>query len=120
MLSRLWWLTGLSLYRGQFRIVLQAIRRKMSAWLYSLSRMINGDVATRERCRVAAVGRTLKALRLDAGLTQAELAARLGTTQSAVARMEAGGKRTTLAAAERVAAALGCEMEVAFDRVQVA
>ena len=92
----------------------------MSVRLYSLSRMINRELATREGCGVAAVGSTLKALRLDAGLTQAELAARLGTTQSAVARMEAGGKRTTLASAERVAAALGCEMAVAFDRVQVA
>ena len=46
----------------------------MSVRLYSLSRMINRELATREGCGVAAVGSTLKALRLEAGVTQAVLA----------------------------------------------
>ena len=51
-------------------------------------------------------------LRTEAGLTQAELAARMGTTQSAVARMEGGGVRPSLDTLERLAAAVGQELVV--------
>ena len=53
-------------------------------------------------------------LRTEAGLTQAELAARMGTTQSAVARMEGGGTRPTLETLEKLAAAVGQELVVGF------
>ena len=46
-------------------------------------------------------------LRKEAGLTQAELAERMGTTQSAIARMEGGGTRPTLETLEKLAAAVG-------------
>ncbi len=46
-------------------------------------------------------------LRTEAGLTQAELAQRMGTTQSAIARIEGGGSRPTLETLERLAAAVG-------------
>ncbi len=48
--------------------------------------------------------------RLRAGLTQAELAARLGTTQSAIARWEAGGTQPSLETLRRVARACGLEL----------
>ena len=53
-------------------------------------------------------------LRKEAGLAQAELAERMGTTQSAVARMEGGGTRPTLETLEKLAAAVEQEMVVGF------
>lgn len=51
-------------------------------------------------------------LRTEAGLTQAELAGRMGTTQSAIARMEGGGARPSLETLEKLAAAVGQELVV--------
>ena len=52
--------------------------------------------------------------RAAAGLTQAELAARIGTTQSAVARLEApSGKHSpSIATLRRYASALGYKVQV--------
>ena len=52
-------------------------------------------------------------LRTGASLTQAELAERMGTTQSAIARMEGGGARPTLDTLGRLAAAVGQDLVVA-------
>jgi transcriptional regulator with XRE-family HTH domain len=54
--------------------------------------------------------------RTDAGITQQELAERIGTTQSAVARMETAiGKHSpTIATLRRYAAALGYRVRVRF------
>jgi transcriptional regulator with XRE-family HTH domain len=56
--------------------------------------------------------------RASAGLTQAELAARIGTTQSAVARLEApGGKHSpSIATLRRYASALGYMVQVRLVR----
>jgi transcriptional regulator with XRE-family HTH domain len=56
--------------------------------------------------------------RAERGLTQAELAERLGTTQSAVARMESGkGKHSpSIATLTKYADALGCRLEVRLVR----
>jgi transcriptional regulator with XRE-family HTH domain len=70
-------------------------------------------------CDATAVGRRLRALRLEAGLTQAALAARLGTTQSAVARLEAGQQRLSLPALRRAALALGCDVQVVIEEREV-
>ena len=52
--------------------------------------------------------------RSAAGLTQADVAERIGTTQSAVARLEAGsGKHSpSLATLRKYARALGCRVEL--------
>ena len=52
------------------------------------------------------------------GLTQAEVAQKIGTTQSAVARMESGkGKHSpSLATLAKYADALGCKLEVRLVR----
>ena len=52
------------------------------------------------------------------GLTQAQVAQKIGTTQSAVARMESGsGKHSpSLATLSRYAEALGCKLEVKLVR----
>lgn len=56
--------------------------------------------------------------RAEQGLTQAEVAERIGTTQSAVARMESGrGKHSpSLATLSKYAEALGCKLEVRLVR----
>ncbi|HXY43340.1 MAG TPA: helix-turn-helix transcriptional regulator [Acidimicrobiales bacterium] len=53
----------------------------------------------------------LEARRLDLGLTQTEVAARMGTSQSAVARLESGDADVRLSTLERYAAALSHELE---------
>ncbi len=49
----------------------------------------------------------LAAARRERGLSQTEIAARMGTSQSAVARLESGGLDARLSTLERYAAALG-------------
>lgn len=63
----------------------------------------------------AILDEVLKA-RAAAGLTQADVAKRIGTTQSAVARLESRNARhsPSLATLERYAAALGCRLELRF------
>jgi ribosome-binding protein aMBF1 (putative translation factor) len=60
----------------------------------------------------AEVGERVRAAREAAGLSQRELAARMGTSQAAIARLEAGGVGATLTTLQRVAAALGLELNV--------
>ena len=52
--------------------------------------------------------------RCAAGITQAEVAERIGTTQSAIARLESGsGKHSpSLATLQKYAHALGCRLEL--------
>ncbi len=53
----------------------------------------------------------LVTLRQAAGLSQTEVAARMGTSQSAVARLEAGNGDLRLSSLERYAAALGRQID---------
>ena len=55
-------------------------------------------------------------VRTEAGLTQAELADRMGTTQSAIARTEGGGTRPTLDTLEKLAVAVGQELVVGLGK----
>lgn len=55
---------------------------------------------------------TLVAARARAKLSQSELADRLGTTQSSIARLEAGGVTPTLKTLRRYAAATGMRLKV--------
>ncbi len=50
--------------------------------------------------------------RTRARLSQAELARRLGTTQSAIARLEGGGVSPTLSTLRRYAEATGTRLEI--------
>jgi ribosome-binding protein aMBF1 (putative translation factor) len=52
----------------------------------------------------------LAARRQAAGLSQTEIAARMGTSQSAVARLEAGATDVRISTLERYAAALGSQI----------
>jgi transcriptional regulator with XRE-family HTH domain len=61
------------------------------------------EIAERRHCLV----RLLEQCRIDSGLTQTEVAARMGTSQSAVARLESGDADVRLSTIDRYAAALG-------------
>lgn len=67
----------------------------------------------------AFIDELLKA-RASAGLTQAQLAERIGTTQSAVARLESGSAAhsPSIATLQRYASALGFRVEVRFVKLE--
>jgi DNA-binding transcriptional regulator YiaG len=73
-----------------------------------------------------AIASEMLAARLRAGLTQEVVAARMGTTKSAVSRLEAAGKHApSLASLKRYAAAVGCRLRVQLipqksERIKVA
>lgn len=59
--------------------------------------------------------------RSRAGLTQDVVAERMGTTKSAISRLEAVGKHTpSLATLKRYASAVGCELQVKLVRQKAA
>ena len=58
------------------------------------------------------VGEKVRDAREAAGLSQRELATRMGTSQAAVARLEAGGVGATLTTLQKVAAALDLKITV--------
>jgi ribosome-binding protein aMBF1 (putative translation factor) len=64
--------------------------------------------------RAIRIAMEIHALREKRGLSQRELAELLGTTQSAVARLEAGNVSPSLPTLEKVAEALGVELVVSF------
>ena len=57
--------------------------------------------------------------RSDAGLTQEELAQRMGTTQSVIARLEDGKSRPSTTTLAKLAKATGTRLRVSFERVGV-
>ena len=70
-------------------------------------------------CRAARRSGRLKRARTAAGLTQAQLATRAGTTQAVIARIE-GGKVFTasLELLDRIARALGGRLTVEFEGIR--
>lgn len=53
--------------------------------------------------------------RVNAGLTQEQLAQRMETTQSAIARLESGQGRPSTQTLERLAAATGTRLKISFE-----
>ncbi len=62
-----------------------------------------------------ALAAALIAARAGAGLTQAQLAARMRTTQAVVARLESGRVKPSTRTLERFAAATGTRLRIAFE-----
>jgi DNA-binding XRE family transcriptional regulator len=60
----------------------------------------------------AAIASELAARRAERGLSQRELAHLVGTTQSAIARLESGGRPPRIDTLLRIADALECELHV--------
>jgi len=57
---------------------------------------------------------TVNRLRKQKGLSQAQLAKKIGTTQSNVARMEAGNQNFTTDTLQKIAQALNKELKIEF------
>ncbi len=53
--------------------------------------------------------------RTRAGLTQAEVASRMGTSQSTVARLESGGAKPSLSTLKRFAQATGARVRITLE-----
>lgn len=62
-----------------------------------------------------AVNISIRRIRESAGISQAELARRLGVTQAAVARWESGRRRAKIDTLHRIATALGLNLTVIFS-----
>jgi transcriptional regulator with XRE-family HTH domain len=74
--------------------------------LYSLIRLLL-DVATTSRREQA---------KLQAEVLVLDLARRMGTTQSVIARLEAGGSKPSMTTLERVAHALDVDLRFDFEK----
>ena len=68
--------------------------------------------------RAFELGEQLRALRELQRLSQSELARRMGSTQPAIARLEAGRVAPSLNTLDRAAAALGVELVITFQEPQ--
>lgn len=84
-----------------------ALRRSVDAQAAQAARM------ARERGRLV---RELAEQRQASGLSQTEIAARMGTSQSAVARLESGTADVRASTLERYAAAVGSEITWKLNR----
>jgi transcriptional regulator with XRE-family HTH domain len=60
------------------------------------------------------LGRKLARKRQEAGLTQGDVAARMGTTQAAISKIESGRVLPSFLVVDRFARALGTPMEIVF------
>lgn len=92
-----------------------ATKTKRTSWTELKAaggRSRDAEAAYADEARIAAFRELVHRLRTEAGLTQTELAERMGTTQSAIARMEGGGTRPTLETLEKLAAAVGADLVV--------
>jgi ribosome-binding protein aMBF1 (putative translation factor) len=61
------------------------------------------------------LARTVIEARVQAGLTQEQLAHRMKTTQSVIARLEGGRTRPSTQTLERLAVATGTRLKIAFE-----
>lgn len=66
-----------------------------------------------------AVASLLIEARTKAKLSQTELAKKMGTSQSTIARLESGAAKPSLSTLERFAKATGMRMRVVFEPVKV-
>ena len=57
----------------------------------------------------------IKKARINAGLSQAELAARAGTSQAYISEIEGGKTKPSLGMLEAIAKALGCTLTILLE-----
>jgi len=65
-----------------------------------------------------ALARAVIDARVKAGLTQEQLAQRMDTTQSVIARLERGRTRPSTQTLERLASATGTRLKISFQRAE--
>ena len=66
-----------------------------------------------------ALARAVIEARVTAGLTQEQVAQRMDTTQSVIARLESGRTRPSTQTLERLAVATGTRLKISFEPVGV-
>ncbi|MEX2238246.1 MAG: helix-turn-helix transcriptional regulator [Dehalococcoidia bacterium] len=66
------------------------------------------------------LGRRIRELRLAQGISQKELALRVGTSQAAIGRLELGGVEPRLGTLQRVGKALGASLTVELNVLEPA
>ena len=93
------------------RTTIEELRNRRLAAMTSAERA-EFDVALASARLAIEVGEKVREAREMVGLSQRELAARMSTSQAAVARLEAGGTSATLATLHKAAAALGLELSI--------
>lgn len=69
------------------------------------------ETLDRSAAEAARIGRLLADERTTQGLSQSEIAARMGTSQPAIARLESGSTNARLSTLVRYAEALGCAVD---------
>jgi transcriptional regulator with XRE-family HTH domain len=74
--------------------------------------------AYRELAAEFGLARAVIEARVTAGLTQEQLAKRMATTQSVIARLESGRTRPSTQTLERLAAATGTRLKISFEVVE--
>lgn len=62
------------------------------------------------------IARQVIRLRMDHGLSQQALAERVGTTKSAISRLESGQHPSTVATLNKIASAFGTRLVVSFEK----
>jgi predicted transcriptional regulator len=77
---------------------------------------VQGQMAYREAALAIQVADQVRNLRIASGLSQEDLARRVGTTQPMIARLEAGGQPPSLRTLERLAEALDADLTVRLTR----
>jgi len=93
-----------------------SLRKKTAGWQWKefrgRRRSPGFQAAYAQRRLELELAAMFRKLRLSRGISQAELARRIGTQQSAIARLEGGGENITLSRLQRVAAFLGAEVNI--------
>lgn len=93
------------------RTTIEEMRSRRLAAMTSAERAKFDEALASARLAIE-VGEKVREARETVGLSQRELAARMSTSQAAVARLEAGGTSATLATLHKAAAALGLELSI--------
>ncbi len=93
------------------RITIDEVKKNRLAAMAADERVVFEEIYEASRLAID-VGEKVRAAREAAGLSQRDLAARMRTSQAAVARLEAGGVAATLTTLHKVAAALDLKVTV--------
>lgn len=87
-------------------------REAQSKYPIPAGEQVEYDQAYAEATLAGELAELVYQLRVDAGLTQTELARRMGTTQSSIARIEAGGSLPSMAVLAKLSRATGTPLHV--------
>ena len=93
------------------RTTIEELRNRKLAAMTDAERVEFDEAIASARLAIK-IGEKIREARETVGLSQRELAARMSTSQAAVARLEAGGTSATLATLQKAAAALGLELTI--------